>query len=132
MSRDLYKTASAFFSYMHQILLGDDFAAEEAAEDNDVYAEAILGYSYYTGTELFTEKDYNQAFGYLTRAVRNSNFEYQEDQIKASIFRCLAGSYRYGRGCEPDQSLASYYTEQAAKYGDEGSKRATGIIRKEL
>ena len=105
---------------------------KEAAEDNDVYAEAILGYSYYTGTELFTEKDYNQAFGYLTRAVRNSNFEYQEDQIKASIFRCLAGSYRYGRGCEPNQSLASYYTEQAAKYGDEGSKRATGIIRREL
>lgn len=58
--------------------------------------------------------------------------KYADKGDTEAMFRCLAGSYRYGRGCVPDQSLASYYTEQAAKYGDEGSKRATGIIRKEL
>ena len=105
---------------------------KEAANDGDVFSEAILGYSYYTGSELSSEKDYDQAFIYLSRAIRNSDFDYLEDSIKASIYRSLAGSYRYGRGCESDQSLASYYTEQAAKYGDEGSKRATVLIRKDI
>lgn len=105
---------------------------KEAANDDDVYSESILGYCYYTGTELFSQKDYDQAFIYLSKAVRNARFEYQEDDMKASIYRSLAGCYRYGRGCEADQSLASYYTEQAAKYGDEGSQRATGLLRKDL
>jgi TPR repeat protein len=105
---------------------------KEAAEDGDAFSQAVLGYSYYTGTELFSVKDYAQAFPYLYSAVRNPDFEYEEDSVKADIYRCLAGSYRYGRGCQADQSLASYYTEQAAKYGDAGSIRATGIIRKDV
>ena len=103
----------------------------EAAKDGDALSEAILGYSYYTGTELCTVKDYTKSIDYLLRAVNNRDFENQVDFVKSQVYRALAGSYRYGRGCEADQSLASYYTEKAAQYGDTGSKRATSLIRRE-
>lgn len=103
-----------------------------AAEDDDAYSQAILGYYYYKGEELVPTKDYNQAFMYLLQAVRNSNYESLSDMLKANVYRSLAGCYRYGRGCEADQSLASYYTEQSAKYGDIDSQRATGLLRKNI
>lgn len=105
---------------------------KEAAEEDDAYSQAILGYYYYKGEELVSIKDYNQAFMYLTKAVRNTDFESLSDELKANIYRCLAGCYRYGRGCEADQSLASYYTEQSAKFGDLDSQRATGLLRKNV
>ncbi len=105
---------------------------KEAAEEDDAYSQAILGYYYYKGEELVSIKDYNQAFMYLTKAVLNNEFESLTDEFKAYIYRCLAGCYRYGRGCEADQSLASYYTEQSAKYGDIDSQRATGLLRKNI
>ena len=103
-----------------------------AAEDGDSYSQSILGYYYYKGEELIREKDYNQAFMYLTEAVRNNDFESLSDELKANIYRCLAGCYRYGRGCDADQSLASYYTEQSAKYGNLDSQRATSLLRKNV
>ena len=102
---------------------------KDAAEDDDVYAQALLGYGYYKGESFVPQKDYEQAFMYLTKAARNSDFEYLQDYFKSDVYRCLAGCYRYGRGCEADQSLASYYTEQSAKYGDVDSQRAAELIR---
>lgn len=101
-----------------------------AAKNDDVYSQAILGYSYYKGEELVSYKDYDQAFQYLYQAARNSDFEYLDDDVKANIYHYLAGCYRYGRGTSVDQSLASYYTEQAAKYGNSDSQRASGLLRK--
>ena len=103
-----------------------------AAEDDDAYSQAFLGYSYYTGTELAKEKNYILAYEYLTKSLRNPDFDDMSDSMKAIVYRSLAGCYRYGRGCEPDQSLASFYTEQAAKYGDEGSQRAAQSLRRDV
>ena len=104
---------------------------KQAAEEGDVYSEGFLGYSYYTGTELAKEKNYPLAYEYLTRALRNLDFDDLSDDLKATVYRSLAGCYRYGRGCEADQSLATFYTEKAAQYGDEGSKRAAQSLRKD-
>jgi TPR repeat protein len=42
----------------------------------------------------------------------------------------LGACYRFGRGTEVNQSLAAYYTEQAAKYGDARSLEAVKRMRK--
>lgn len=103
---------------------------KEAASEGDVTSQIILGQAYYTGTRLMSVKDFDQAFIYLSNAISNSRFKYMEDATKAEVYRYLSACYRYGRGCAVDQSLASYYTEQAAKYGDEGSKRAAELLRR--
>lgn len=105
---------------------------KKAAEAGYVGGQALLGYCYYKGEDPVSVKDYDQAYAYLSKAILNSGFELIDDGLKADIYRCLAGCFRYGRGCEADQSLASYYTELAAKYGDKGSKRATGLLRRDL
>ncbi len=100
-----------------------------AADDGDCYSQAVLGYSYYRGEGVTVAKDYDQAFPNLLKAVSNPGFDSAvEDSGKADIYRCLAACYRYGRGCTADQSLAAYYTEQAAKYGDADSQKVSGIL----
>lgn len=101
----------------------------KAAEQGDAYSQCLLGYVYYKGDAPVTGKNYTEAFKYLSAAVANSNFEYMDEDIKADVYHDLASCYRYGRGTEADQSLASYYTELAAKYGNASSKRASNVLR---
>jgi TPR repeat protein len=96
-----------------------------------VYSQSYLGYSYYSGSELVSYKDYEQAFEYLLATINNRDFISLSDEVKALVCRSLSSCYRYGRGCDEDQSLASYFTELAAKYGDEGSQKVTSIIRRD-
>lgn len=102
----------------------------KAAELGDAYSQSVLGYAYYKGVAPVSSKNYTEAFKYLNAVVSNANFEYQDEETKADIYHDLAGCYRYGRGTEADQSLASYYTELAAKYGNASSKRASNLLRR--
>jgi TPR repeat protein len=104
---------------------------EEAAADGDPYSQAVLGYCHYKGTDLCTTKNYEKAFHYLLGAARNDSFVYLDDDMKAYVYKYLSQSYRYGRGCEPDQGLAAYYGEKAAKFGDVDSKRAAELLRRD-
>ncbi len=88
----------------------------QAAEKGMDFAAGVLGTIYYSG-EGSIEKNYNKAFEYLVQAVRSPE-EFGENLL-AEIYRDLAACYRYGRGTEVNHSMASYYYEQAAKYGDE-------------
>lgn len=102
----------------------------KAAELGDTYSQCVLGYSYYKGSDPVSGKNYSEAFKYLSMAVQNTDFEYQDEETKAYVYHDLAGCYRYGRGTDADQSLASYYTELAAKYGNVDSKRASNLLRR--
>ncbi len=98
----------------------------QAAENGYDFAAGVLGTIYYSGYQNVT-KNYNKAFEYLRQAVQSP--EDINDNLLSEIYRDLAACYRFGRGTEVNHSLASYYTEQAAKYGDEGSFDAVKALR---
>lgn len=125
----------AFEYYSGEFMEGKNYtkATElftKAAELGDTYSQCVLGYSYYKGSDPVSGKNYSEAFKYLSMAVQNTDFEYQDEETKAYVYHDLAGCYRYGRGTDADQSLASYYTELAAKYGNVDSKRASNLLRR--
>lgn len=99
-----------------------------SADANCGYAAAVLGTLYYSGEDL-VERDYDKAFKYLSIAV-NQKWEDEDEKLLALVCRDLGACYRFGRGTSVDHSYASFYTEQAAKYGDNGSSNAMEIIRK--
>lgn len=99
---------------------------KQAAENGMNFAAGVLGTIYYNGYGA-EDKDYNKAFEYLSQAVRSP--EDFGENLLSEIYRDLAACYRFGRGTEVNHSLASYYTEQAAKYGDEGSFDAVKALR---
>ena len=99
-----------------------------AADYENVVAQAVLGGLYYTGDPM-VGKDFNEAFRLLSLAVQNPDWEYCEADIKTFVYRYLGNCYRYGRGTSPDQSLASYYTEEAAKYGDQDAQNISNFLK---
>lgn len=101
----------------------------KAANAGAFYAAEELGISYYLGLEP-CQKDYGLAFKYLLLAVQQAYLSGELEDVKGSTFRYLSNCYRFGRGTEVDDSLASYYTELAAKYGDDASKEAVKLIRR--
>jgi TPR repeat protein len=104
----------------------------KAADNGNVYAQAMVGIIYFEGDELVNnKKDYELAVKYLYSAAQYmKDDEYVTDETRGRVLRYLGICYRYGRGVEANQSLASYYTEEAAKYGEEGSKRALNLLRR--
>ena len=93
----------------------------QAADNGMDFAAGVLGTIYYAG-HGGVQKDYDKAFQYLSQAVHSpGDFG---DNLLSEIYRDLGACYRFGRGTEVNHSMASYYTEQAAKYGDEGSVSA--------
>lgn len=111
----LYREISTALKYM-----------EKAADNGYGFAAGVLGIMYYSGSNDVS-KDYNKAFKYLLQAVQDPSE--MSDGLVAEVYRNLGACYRFGRGTEVDHSLASYYTEQAAKYGDEGSFDAVKALR---
>ena len=73
-------------------------------------------------------RNYNKAFKYLSVAEKDASSI--NEGLLADVYRKIGACYRFGRGTEVDQSLASYYTEQAAKYGDKGSLDAVKMLRR--
>ncbi len=100
---------------------------QKAADNGNYYSIGTLGLLYYDGDYLVS-KNYEKAFQYLYEAA-NHPMEF-DDNMLGTIYRDLAACYRFGRGTEVNHSMASYYTEQAAKYGDEGSFDAVNALRK--
>lgn len=101
----------------------------KAAEQGYVFAMAGLGISYYRGTVL-VEKDYSKAFYYLSQVAAEDDVSSIGDDMLAEVYRDLGACYRFGRGTEKDQSLASYYTEMAAEFGDKSSLDAVKMMRR--
>ena len=100
-----------------------------ASNAGDATAQAALGGFYYEGNPPVENKDFSQAFSLMSKAVQNPDWESVADGIKATIYRYLGNCYRYGRGTSPDQSLASYYTEEAAKYGDQDAQNISNFVK---
>lgn len=98
----------------------------QADENGMNFAAGVLGTIYYSGYET-VDKNYNKAFEYLSQAIRSP--EVFGENLLAEIYRDLAACYRFGRGTDVNHSMASYFTEQAAKYGDEGSFDAVKALR---
>lgn len=101
----------------------------KAAEQGYVFAMAGLGISYYRGTVL-VEKDYSKAFYYLSQVAAEDDVSSIGDDMLAEVYRDLGACYRFGRGTEKDQSLASYYTEMAAEFGDKSSLDAVKMMKR--
>ena len=99
---------------------------EKAADNGYTFAAGVLGTIYYSGYNE-VPKDYNKAFKYLSQAAQESSD--MGDGLASEVYRDLGACYRFGRGTEINHSLASYYTEQAAKYGDESSFDAVNALR---
>ena len=99
-----------------------------SADNGYTFACAVLGTFYYDGEPLVS-RDYAKAFNYLSKAAADSR-NIGNDGLLAEVYKKLGACYRFGRGTEVDQSLASYYTEQAAKYGDQGSVDAVKMLRR--
>ena len=101
-----------------------------AAEKGDAFASAVIGTMYYSGDpSLDIEKDYKKAFyylGYVAYVGKLSNKE-----LLAEVYRDLGACYRFGRGTDVNQSMASFYTEKAAELGDENSLDAVKLLRKD-
>lgn len=101
----------------------------KAADAGSFYAAEKLGISYYLGLEP-CQKDYNMAFKYLLQAVMQASSSDNLDNVRGATYRYLAACYRFGRGTGIDHSLAAYYTELAAKYGDDASTEALKLTRR--
>lgn len=101
---------------------------QKACDAGNYYSMGTLGLLYYDG-DFLVSKDYDKAFYYLHEAAGHPQ-EFGDDML-GSIYRNLAACYRFGRGTEINHSLASYYTEQAAKCGDSSSFEAVNALRKQ-
>jgi hypothetical protein len=130
-------STNAMYSLGYEYLVGEILHQEnssaleyitKSADGGYAFACAVLGTFYYDGEPLVS-KDFNQAFKYLSAAAKQSS-SIGNDDLLAVVYKDLGACYRFGRGTEADQSLASYYTEQAAKYGDTKSLDAVKMLRK--
>lgn len=90
----------------------------KAADEDDAFAQALLGNVFYDGVNPAPTVDYKTAFQYLAQAVKNREFEQLDSEIKKETYNHLAECYRFGRGTDANQALASYYEGEAAKLGD--------------
>jgi TPR repeat protein len=100
---------------------------QKAAEYGNNFSAGTLGLLYYDG-DYIVSRDYDKAFYYLHEAAGHP--EEFGDEMLGTIFKDLAACYRFGRGTEVNHSLASYYTEQAAKCGDSSSFDAVNALRR--
>lgn len=118
--------------YVGEIIQADEQKASEymkkAADEGDVFACAVLGTMYYSGDSGLFPKDYGKAFEYLSIAVTDP--ESLNEGLLADVYKKIGACYRFGRGTNKNISQASYYTELAAKYGDEGSVSAVRMMHK--
>lgn len=89
----------------------------KAAAEDDAFSQALLGNVFYEGVNPAPGVDYKTAFQYLTQAIKNEEFERLDSEIKIDTYNHLAECYRYGRGIDANQALASYYEGEAAKLG---------------
>lgn len=101
----------------------------KAADAGNAFAAAMIGNAYYSGTEPFT-KDFNLAFKYLSQAAQYLQATDEKDELAGQLCRNLAACYRFGRGTEVNNSLASFYTELAAQFGNDESVDAVNLIRR--
>lgn len=100
----------------------------KAADEGYVFASAVLGVFYYTGEYDIVSKDYNMAFKHLYAAVQDTSD--LNEGLLLDVYKYIGACYRFGRGTEVNQSLASYYTEKAAQLGDSDSVNAVKMLRK--
>lgn len=100
-----------------------------AADAGNAFASAVIGIAYYEGEEPFS-KDYDAAFKYMSQAAQYIQSSEEKDEMIGQLCRNLAACYRFGRGTTVNNSLASYYTELAAQFGNEGSIDAVNLIRR--
>ena len=130
------KHGPSLYAMGYEYLVGeitqqDDSKALEyfnkAVEENFTFANAVLGLFYYDGEPL-VKKDYNKAFQLLSKAIEDPSSI--NENVLADVYKKLGACYRFGRGTEVNQSLAAYYTEQAAKYGDQQSLDVVKKLRK--
>lgn len=126
---------SALYSLGYEYLTGEILHQEnssaleyitKAADGGYSFACAVLGTFYYDGEPL-VEKDFNKAFKYLSEAVRDA--QSINEGLLSTVYKDLGACYRFGRRTEVDQSMASYYTEQAAKLGDKSSLESVKLPR---
>jgi len=101
----------------------------KAADAGHTFASAVIGNAYYSGEEPF-QKDYNLAFKYLSQAAQQIQATNEKDELAGQLCRNLAACYRFGRGTEVNNSLASFYTELAAQFGNDESVDAVNLIRR--
>ena len=123
----------SLYSLGYEYLIGEIMHQEDsqaleyfnkAVEQNYPFAYAVLGTCYYDGEPL-VEKDYNKAFQLLSKAAEDPGSINEE--LMGEVYKKLGACYRFGRGTEVNQSMASFYTEQAAKYGDQ---QALDVVKK--
>lgn len=130
--------ADAMYSLGYEYYVGEIMHQEnsqavkwmtKAADAGNAFAAAMIGNAYYSGTEPFT-KDFNLAFKYLSQAAQYLQATDEKDELAGQLCRNLAACYRFGRGTEVNNSLASFYTELAAQFGNDESVDAVNLIRR--
>lgn len=132
------ENADAMYSLGYEYYVGEIMHQEnsqavkwmtKAADAGNAFAEAMIGNAYYSGIEPFT-KDYDLAFKYLYQAAQKLQATDEKDELAGQLCRNLAACYRFGRGTEINNSLASFYTELAAQFGNDDSVDAVNLIRR--
>lgn len=130
--------ADAMFALGYEYIMGEILHQENsqaikwmtnAADEGSAYAAAVVGLAYYSGEDPFP-KDFDKAFKYMSQAAQNLQSTESEDELAGQLCRNLAACYRFGRGTEVNNSLASYFTELAAQYGNDDSINAVDLIRR--
>lgn len=128
----------AMYSLGYEYIVGDILHQEnsqavkwmtKAADAGNTFASAVIGIAYYNGEDPF-QKDYNLAFKYLSQAAQQIQQTGEKDEMIGQLCRDLAACYRFGRGTDVNNSLASYYTELAAQFGNDDSMNAVDLIRR--
>lgn len=132
------ENTDAMYSLGYEYIVGEIMHQEnsqavkwmtKAADAGNVFASAVIGIAYYDGSDPFP-KDYDLAFKYLSQAAQYIQSTEEKDEMAGQMCRDLAACYRFGRGTEVNNSLASYYTELAAQFGNDESKDAVDFIRR--
>ena len=89
----------------------------KAAARDDAQAQAFLGNAYFDGSNPAPAVDYDRAFAYLSDAIKNDEFSQLDTEVKVETYRRISQCYRYGRGTDANQALASYYEGEVTKLG---------------
>ncbi len=71
---------------------------EKAAAKGDVFAQALLGTSYYDGSAPFESKDYEKAYPFLRGVINNKDIDQLPAVLAEKVYNYAARCYRFGRG----------------------------------